>query len=193
MTTFGELQTQIKREARVQGTDELDTFVSDVVKEVHDQHTERQRFDELLVPDYDITLAYQEPWVGLPEDFQHLKEVRFSTDGSSFRELDVRGDFHQKRGNYGLPKFYEKVDRSIKLYPYDGIQSTHHVQIDYYKTATLDSTAANMPVNKLVPVVRREVISRVHLFYKENEQASAYKGLASEAVLGIQSRTETGN
>lgn len=193
MTTFGELQTQIKREARVKGTDELDGFVSDVVKEIHDQHTERQRFDELLVPDYELSLADQYAWVGLPDDFQHLKEVRFSTDGSSFRELDVRGDFHQKRGNYGLPKFYEKVDRSIKLYPYDGIEDTHSLQIDYYKSATLDSTDATMPVNKLVPLIRREAISRVHLYYKEESVASAYKGLASDAMLGIQTKTETGN
>lgn len=191
--TLVQLKEQVKRESRAKGTDQLDEFVYDVIREIHDQHTERQRFDELLVVDEVLTLTDSNGTVALPDDFQHLQEVRFSTDRSSFHRLDVRGPYHFKRGNYGLPKFFEKTGTSLRFYPYDGIRESMGVQIDYYARANLDSTTAEMPVNKLIPTVRREAISRVHLYYKENPSAQAYKGLAGEAVLGIQSSTETGN
>jgi len=193
MTTFGQLRTQVKLEGRVKGTDQLDGFVDDLIREVHDQHTERQRFDELFEPDRALTLESASGVVTLPEDFQHLSEVRFSTDGSSFRRLDVRGAYHFKRGNYGYPKFYEKTGSNIRLYPPGDILDTHSLHIDYYKRATLDSSNDIMPVDKLVPLVRREVISRVHLYYKEQQSATAYQGLARQAIGEIQSSTETGN
>lgn len=191
--TLGTLHTQVKREARVQGTDELDEHVYDVIREIHDQHTERQRFDELLVVDTDIILSDATSAYNLPEDFQHLKEVRFAYDGSAFRELDVRGDFHQKRSIVGLPKFYEKTGSSLRLYPYDSVKDTMGLHIDYYRRALLDNSADDMPVNKLVPLVKREAIARVHMYYKETASASAYKAMAQEAIMGIQSSTETGN
>lgn len=192
-TTFGSLRDQIKQEARVKGTDELDDFVDDLIREVHDQHTERQRFSELFEPDTDLTFTDADGTVGLPEDFQHLSEVRYSTDGSAFRRIDLRGPYHRKWGNVGGPRFYEKLDGSIKFYPAADIRSTHFCQIDYYKKATLDNSSDNMPINKLVPAVRREVISRVHLYYKESQQASAFQQLTGQAITGIQSSHETGN
>lgn len=192
-TTLVELRTQVKREARVKGTDQLDEMVDDIIVEVHDQHTERQRFDELFEPDEVLTLTAANGIVALPDDFQHMGEVRFSSDGSSFRRLEVRGPYNHKRGNYGFPKFYEKTGSNIRLYPPGDILDTHALHIDYYRKATFDSSNDVLPVDKLVPLVRREVISRVHMYYKENQSATAYQGLARQAIGEIQSSVETGN
>ena len=191
--TLQTLHSQVKVEARVQGTNELDEFVYDTIREVHDQHTERQRYDELLVVNVPIPLQDYVDNYELPADFQHLKEVRFGfTNDNYFRELPIRGEFHAKRGTWGHPRFFEKTGTSIRLFPYGSIKTGMGLQIDYYKTATLDN-ASEMPVKRLVPVVKREVIARVHIFYKEMQSATAFQQLSKEAIIGSQGRTTTGN
>lgn len=188
------LHGQIKTEARVQGTNELDQFVYDTIREIHDQHTERQRYSELLVLNEDIPLINGTDVYDLPEDFQHLKEVRFGYQGNtgSYRSLDPRGDFHPKWRVTGVPRFYERAGHNLHLFPYSDIRDSMALQIDYYRKAPLVD-AEEMPVSRLVPVVKREAISRVHLYYKETQSATVFQQLSKEAIMGSQSRNETGN
>jgi hypothetical protein len=197
--TLKTLHTQIKQEARVQGTNELDGYVYDVIREVHQEHTERQRYSELLILSAPITLTDGIGNYDLPADFQHLKELRFSYSGAyangvpNWRPLDLRGDFHPKRRTSGLPRFYERADNKIWLYPYSDIKLSMAMEIDYYRLAPLTEEDEEMPVRKLVPVVKRDAIARVHIYYKEMQSAAAFNSLSKSAIIGSQSRTETGH
>lgn len=191
--TLQQLTNEIKHESRVKGTDQQDDFIHDTINEVLVQHTEKQRFDEMYVPDYSLALSDGVGTYTLPANFQHLREVRFAQDNTAFRQIDVRNVYDQKARNVGFPRFLEKTGSSIRLFPYDGIRSTMGVQIDYYKTPDpLASSGDLFPIEKLINPVKREVISRVHLYYKEYKSAQAFESLSGKAEMEIQSTSETG-
>lgn len=190
--TLLQLQNEIKLEARVKGTDQLDTYIRDLINELLVQHTEKQWFDEMYVPDAEITLSDATGTYSFPANHQHTRDIRFAHDNSSFRPLHFRNQYDYKYINSGFPRFYEKTGSSFRLFPYDGIRSTMGVRLDYYKTPdALTSSGDLFPIEKLLNPVKREAIARVHLYYKEFKSAQAFDGLTQRSVSEIQSSTDT--
>lgn len=183
--TYAQLQTEIKKEARVKGTEDLNQFILDTVNELMCQQTTREKHFELYVPDYRFNLADGSRSYDLPSDFQHLTDVRFANDGSCFRDLDPRNDYHLKVSDRGTPRFYELAGSSLRIYPFADVNENMAIEIDYYRAPTLfDSTdsSAVFPVPKLYNAVKRDAIARTHIYYKEYQSAQAFAGGASAAA-----------
>lgn len=180
--SLSDLVDLIKTEARVEGSDNLDSWITALINELLLEYCLQKKYYELLITNLAIpTVAAQEAY-DLPEDFNFIKLVRYTTSSGSERTLLPRTDLVETVGTRGLPRFYELVGAGqIKLLPYLDVPLSDNVYLDYYKYPdALETDDDEFPIPRLLNPVKQRAIYRTHVYNNSLQQAAALKGDSAE-------------
>jgi hypothetical protein len=185
-TTFLDLLNAIKEEGRVDRSTDLDAMIKRIINEVMIKHTRNKEYPDLYVPGQAITIgANKQASFTLPTDFAKVKEVMFSSDGTSFR-------FLKKKNQYGvpyltgMPSWWYIAGNQLYIYPYDHILTTHTLTIGYFKLpAALVNDGDTLIVDDLYPIIVNEALSRVRRYHNDLPGDQAYAKDAKEAATTV--------
>lgn len=191
--TVQQLIDDIKQEGRVKGSDNLNISILSLINECLLAHTETERYSKFLLIDVPITLVAGQGTYELPEDFQNIRTVYWWRDGQpvNARTLREKGDFIERSRDGREPKWYELTADSITVFPYSDVKLTDHLTIDYWKQPDALVETDKFPLAKLYPVIKREVIARLHTFNKDYNAADRFN--QSSTTQGERSQTTEDN
>lgn len=171
LLTKTQLRDAIKREARIQSTNDLDTMIYDIIDDVMTDTFSKERCYELRVIGSGTAMANATPTITLPADFQHVDEVRFSTDnGVTFTHLWPKNDFSYNVPT-GTPKWWQIVGATLYSFPYSLVTTSHKIYLDYFKVPTFAADSDSFPVLRLQAAVKKECITRLLEYMNQLEQA----------------------
>lgn len=170
--TRAQLLASIKREARVNSTTDYDTLIGEIIDDVMADVFSKERCYELRVIGTGTAMTNATATVALPENFQHVDEVRFTTDSmATYTRLSPKDDF-TANAKVGSPKFWQIVGSNLYVFPYSQVTSSHQIYLDYFKTPTFASDDDVFEVFRLQAAVKKECITRVLEYLNQLEQAS---------------------
>lgn len=171
--TKAQLRTAIKLEARLASTTELDTMIYTIIDDVVADVFSKERCYELKVIGTGNAMAAATPTITLPSDFQHVDEVRFSTDNGATTPTKLRpkNDFTPISFT-GVPEFWQIVGANLYVFPYSQVTTSHKIYLDYYKVPVFAVDADVFPVVRLQAAVKKECITRLLEYANSLEQAS---------------------
>lgn len=169
MSTLATLRTLIKQEARIKTGTNLDDMVNAIIAEVLIDYCNLQRFYELFKENVAITLVTGQQEYSLPSDFQNLSALRYAvgTTPCIFQQLKLQQPIIKQTFAQGLPLYYRMISGpGISLWPYNCIQATDTLLLDYYinPTSIFSSDGDNFPIPRLESAVKKDVIARIQRF-----------------------------
>lgn len=182
--TFAQIVANIKEEGRVDRSNDFDDLIKNMINEVLVKHTRNKQYPELYVTQHPLTIASdgQEEYT-LPDGFTRMSNVRWSTDGTTFRWLKKNNQFALPF-TQGVPQWWYRAGNSLFIYPATSVLSASNVlQIDYYSLPTLlvdDADILNPP--DLYPVILMECLSRIRRMHDDIPADQQYQGDAQRAM-----------
>lgn len=178
--TFAVLLDEIKRESRVKGSDNLDTFIKMVINELLLDYTDKIRYFELLLRDQPITLVDEQADYDLPSDFHKMRAVRYTIGSGLPYSIYPKGQYVPQTSG-GNPRFYEIAGETITIMPADNIVDADTLVLDYYKYATeLVDDGDVFPIPRLIGPLKLKAIHRVLIYNRELNVAAAMRGESME-------------
>jgi hypothetical protein len=173
--TLATLRDQIKQEARVKGSDTLDTFVDSLVNELLLDYALNNRYFELLITNYSIATLQSTGDYALPTDFMAERLVRYQPTNGAARTLNKRNEYMENaRGT--LPRWYDLTTSKLSIFPYTDVPVGDAVLLDYYKLPDTLTANSNFPIPRLLPSLKLRAIHRVMIYNNSLQTASALKG-----------------
>jgi hypothetical protein len=177
--TVTTLRDQIKVEARVKGSDNLDSYILDLINELLLDYTQKNRYFELLIPNYTVTTLAATGAYTLPADFFADRLVRYTTPTGWSRTLNKRNEYVENpRGT--LPRFYEIAGTTLNIFPYTQVPAGDSILLDYYKYPTTLVVGDTFPIPRLFSTLKIRAIHRVLVYNNSLQQAGALRGEAIE-------------
>lgn len=180
--TVDTLRTQIKKESRVSGSDNLDDYILDLINELFLDFIEKNHYFEMLVPNLNITtVAINNGIYPLPADFYAERLVRYqpSPPNGSPYTLRKRNEYLENaRGT--MPHYYEVSGVSLTIFPAQNVPDGDLVLLDYYKYPNILATTDVFPIPRLIMNLKLRAIHRVLLYNNNIQQAAALRGEAME-------------
>lgn len=174
--TFSVLIGEIKKEARVAGSDNLDQFIKDTINELLLAAVEKARYFEMLLIGQPITLTELEGTYNLPGDFHKMRGMRYTIGNSVPFPIYPRGAYVQSTYG-GNPRFYELAGTQIIITPDTNIRDTDTLVIDYYKyPSQLTANGDVFPIPRLIGPLKLKAIYRTVLYNRELNVASVLRG-----------------
>lgn len=185
----------IKVEGRIKGADNLDITCLALINELLLAHTETERYSKFVKVGVAITLVAATGFYDLPDDFQNIRTVYWWRDGQQVesRTLRQKNDFVERSRDGTEPKYYEIVGDQISVFPSDGILITDNLTIDYWGEPDALVPSDTFPIAKLYPVIKREVISRIHLLNKDFNSSDRMAQGADTQDRGSQTSEDNGD
>lgn len=180
--TFTQLRNEIKAESKVEGADNLDGMIFDLIQELLTTECENKGYLEMLVLNTEIPTVSVTPSYILPNDFMRVRTVRYRQGTFPLRVLYDKNLYAENPiGNQ--PRYYEVAGDYITIEPYANIPNGDTIVLDYYKYPTVVDGASNFPIPKLIATVKQKAIARVHVYNKAMQQAQALQaeGVANSA------------
>lgn len=177
--TLAVLRDQIKVEARVKGSDNLDPFINATVNELLLDYAQKNRYFEFLQTNVPITTLEATGNYDLPDDFMDMKLVRHRNTNGYMRTLNRRNGFIET-ANGSLPRWYELAGNQLVIFPVDDLVADETLLLDYYKVPETLTDNDPFPVSRLLPTVKLAAISRVLIYNQDLASAAALKGEAVE-------------
>lgn len=177
--TLAELRNLIKIEARVKGSDNLDSFINALVNELLLDYAQKNRYFEFLITNSPITTIAATGSYSLPTDFMSMRMVRHRNEHGYTRTLNARNGFIET-ANGTLPRWYDLAGNQIVIFPIDDLQAAETLLLDYYKVPDTLADADPFPIPRLLPTVKLTAISRVLIYNDQLPSAAALKGEAVE-------------
>lgn len=180
--TLAQLLVEIKAEAKLDGTDNLDAYIKATINELLLNYIETVHYQELMVRDVAITTVDATELYDLPTDFQAPLNVRYRVAPTGgFRFLTLRPQFVQQAvGSY--PNYYDIVGGQLRIYPAESVKTTDTLRIDYYKYPDeLVEDSDVFPIPKLIVPIKRQAISRALLYNRDTAIASAFDTMANNS------------
>ena len=182
--TLAVLRDEIKKESRVKGSDNLDSFITTLINELLLDFVEKARYFELLLRDQPITLVDETGEYDLPNDFHKLRAVRYTIGYGIPYPIYPRGSFVGVP-TPGNPRFYEVAGSSLIISPTDNIRDADTLVLDYYKYPTeLTVDGDIFPIPRLIAPLKLKAIQRVVIYNRELAVASVIRGEAVEQIAG---------
>ena len=181
--TFLQLRTEIKTESKVEGADNLDQMIYDLIQEILTTECENRSYLEMLVLNTEIPTVNITPSYILPSDFMRVRTVRYRAGTFPLRVLNDKNLYVQNPvGN--AARYYEVAGSYITIEPYANIPDGDTLVLDYYKYPDTVVDAGVFPIPKLIATVKQKVIARVLLYNKSMQQAAALQaeGTKNEAM-----------
>lgn len=170
--TKTQLRDAIKREARIQTTNDLDVMIYDIMDGVVTDIFTKERCYELRVINAPITMTAATPTVTLPNDFMHVDEVFFSVDsGTTQLRLWPKNDFSYVQPT-GTPKWWLLQGANLFVFPYSLVTTSHKIYLNYFKFPTFVADSDNFPVLRLQEGFKKLCVTRVLEYHNSLEQAA---------------------
>lgn len=178
--TLAQLRVEIKKEGRVEGSDNLDEFIDNTVNELLSNYAQNNRYFELLVTNEVIPTILNTGTYALPDDFIAMRLVRYKQGNTSYiYTLNTRLDYIETpRGS--RPKWYEIVGSNISIFASDDIPANDSLLLDYYKFPQLLTSNSVFPIPKLVAPIKQEAIRRTLIFNSKLNEAQVFAGEADK-------------
>lgn len=179
--TLSALTAEIKTEARVDGSTNLDVFIHALINELLLGYVEVTRYQELLVRDEAIVTVNAQGLYDLPEDFQSILSVRYRhASQTAYHHLNHRPQF-VKEADGRYPNYYDLSGGQLLVYPYSGLLATDVLLINYYKYPDELASADDVfPIPKLLVPIKRQAIARTHLYNRDLQVASVFRGESAD-------------
>jgi len=180
ITTIVSLVSQIKAEARVKGSDNLDNMILDILNELLLEEVHNHHYSEMLVINSPITLVDAQKAYALPTDFTDIRLVRYIRESGYTITLDPRSEYTEERIS-GNPKYYDISGGVILIFPFANVLAADALSLDYWKVPdqlALDTTP--FPIIKLVGPIKQKAIARVHVYNKDMASAQMFSGMGAE-------------
>lgn len=181
--TYTVLRTEIKQEAKVEGADNLDQMVFDLIQEILTSACENKRYLEMLILNVEIPTVSLTSLYVLPTDFMAIRSVKYREGTFPLRVLHDR-NLYVENPVSSNPRYYEVVGNSISVTPSTNIPTGNGIVIDYYKYPNVIVAGDPFPIPKLIATVKQKVVARLHLYNKSLQVAQAFQaeGTANAAV-----------
>ena len=178
--TLAQLRELIKKEARVKGSDNLDTFIDGLVNELLCNFAAKNRPFEFLITNFPVTTTLNNGTYVLPDDFAMMRMIRYKQNPTGYiYTLHKRPDFIETaRGR--RPRYYDLAGNSVILFPDEDIPANDLLLVDYYAYPQTLTNASVFPIPRLVTPVKLEAIRRVLIFNQDLQAAAVFKGDAME-------------
>lgn len=185
------LVEQVKKEGRVKGSDNLDTFIKDTINELLLDFTEKVRYHEMLLLNVPITLVDETGTYALPSNYQTLHLARYKVgEQGMFYTINKRPTYVENTSG-GRPRYYDLAAGNINIFPFDQVSDDDTLEIDYYKYPDTLVDATVFPIPKLIVPVKKQAIYRTLLYNKELQTASAFgSGSVESEVRSRRSHTD---
>lgn len=184
--TLLQLRDLIKKEAKVEGSDNLDSWITDLINELLLNFILQKKYSELLLTNVSIAIVAAQESYALPANFNYMRLVRYQTTSNlgRIKTLLPRNEFVETTVTSGLPRFYEVVGFNIKLLPYLDVLAGDTLLIDYYSyPVKLSDNADVFPIPRLIAPVKQRAIYRTHIYNNSLQQAAALKGDSVETEI----------
>lgn len=170
--TKTQLRDSIKREARIQTTNDLDVTVYDIMDGVYTDVFSKERCYELRIIGTGTTMANATPTVALAADFMHVDEAFFSTDnGVTQTRLWPKNDFAYVQPT-GTPKWWMLQGTNLYVFPYSLVTTSHKIYLNYFKIAAFTADSDTFPVLRLQEAYKKLCVTRVLEYHNNLEQAA---------------------
>jgi len=168
--TLAELREDIKVEARVKGSDNLDSWIDSLVNEILTSALQNKRYFEMLVLNEEIPTVAETDAYDLPDDFMAIRAVRYVTASGSSRSLNDKNHYVQiPRGR--SPRYYEVIgENSIIISPILDMPDDDTISIDYYRYPETLTEEDEIPVPKLIAHIKQKAIARTLNYNKELQE-----------------------
>ena len=179
--TLAVLVSEIKKEARVAGSDNLDGFIKDTINELLLEAVERTRYFEMLLVGQPITLVEASGAYDLPDDFSKMRAMRYTigTAGVPF-PLYQKGAYIATTSG-GNPRFWEIAGTQFIITPETNIREDDTLVIDYYKyPSELALDGDIFPIPRLIGPIKLKAIYRTVLYNRELNVATILRGDSSD-------------
>lgn len=171
--TLAELRTEVKLEARVKVSTNLDDMITHIIQEILRDYGNKARYREVLIIDSPITLVDSQSTYALPDDFQHMQGVRYSVTGTRFLPLYEFTEGFLRISDVGLPKYFQLCSTGLLVYPSSQIRTTNTLFISYYgdPAALYADDDADFPIPRLEATVKKMTIARIIRYMQQMEEA----------------------
>lgn len=179
--TLAQLRELIKIEARVKGSDDLDSWIDALVNELLANYAQNGRYFEFLLTNQPVTTTLNNGTYALPDDFIAMRMIRYQENSNSryIRTLNPRPQYIETaRGQ--RPRWYELAGSSILIFPFDDVPANDTLLLDYWSFPQTLINASVFPVPKLLTPVKLEAVRRTLIYNQQLEAAQILKGDARE-------------
>ena len=177
-----QLVDQIKVEGRVAGANTYDITILAIINELLLEYSEKDRYAAFLVKGAPVVLAVATSDYELPADFSNIRTVYFWRQGQPVmaRTLRFKGDFVEQSRDGLEPKWYEIVGDTISIFPFGDVKLTDNMTIDYWKVPNALELTDTFPVPKLIPVIKKAAIARMHTVNSKINEADRFNAQADK-------------
>lgn len=178
--TLLQLRDLVKKEARVDGADNLDPWIDALINELLCNYAANNRYFELLTINSAIPTLLNTGTYALPTDFVAMRLVRYREQNNGYtRTLNPRSQYIET-ANGQRPRWYDIAGNSIIIFNSDVVPAGDSLLIDYYKYPQTLVAASVFPIPKLVTPVKLEAIRRTLIYNQQLQAAQILKGDALE-------------
>jgi hypothetical protein len=184
--TVSAIITQIKKESRIEGSDNLDVMILGILNELLLEETQNHRYGEMLVLNHSLTLVTAQETYTLPDNFANIRLIRYKFANGYTITLQKRTEYIQERTT-GNPKFFDIADNVIYVFPYDRVLDTDSLLVDYYKNPDqLANDTTAFPIQRLVGAIKQKAIQRVLIYNRDLAAAQVFRGEGAEDTERVQ-------
>lgn len=178
--TLVELRDLIKKESRVSGADNLDSFIDALINELLCDFAQKNRYFELLTMNEVVLTVLNTGTYDLPDDFVAMRLVRYKQTNSNYTfTLNKRPEYIETaRGR--RPRWYDISGNFITVFPNDDVPAGDSLLLDYYKFPQTLVGNSVFPIPKLVAPVKLEAIRRTLIYNQQLQEAQILKGDSTE-------------
>jgi hypothetical protein len=177
---ISQLVDDIKVEARVKGSDNLDAWILNLVNQLLLDYCEKNQYFELLVTNSVIATLQSTEDYTLPTDFGRERLIRYLPTNGTSRTLKKRNQFLENpRGQF--PRWYEVNGTVLSIFPVDNMPAGDSILIDFWKLPTTVVLTDTFPIPRLLPSLRLRAVTRVLAYNNAMPQAGYLKGEAQES------------
>ena len=177
---ISQLVDDIKIEARVKGSDNLDAWILNLINQLLLDYCEKNQYFELLITNSVIATLQATATYTLPTDFGRERLVRYLPVNGTSRTLVKRNQFLENpRGT--LPRWYEIHGTVLDIFPVTNMPAADSILIDYWKLPTTLILGDTFPIPRLLPTLRTRAVTRVLIYNNALNQAAELKKEAQES------------
>lgn len=185
MITVQQFLDAIKREAKLEGSTDLDQLIIDKTNDILQEYTKTMQYQEMFKIDTPLTCVAATSVVPLPADYAYINDtIRYVNAAGEVKPLTKLRVSHYPET--GTPETYRMSYGQISLYPFSAIATGDTILIDYYAlapTITNDSDPvtglpSNLPFQTFYVKVKNEVLARLALYQHDLEK---FKALEQES------------
>lgn len=177
--TRGQLKDIIKFEAHLKDPDHFDVWIENLIQETLSSITALTRFQELKVPDFQVTLALATQTVTIPAaqhiDFDEMYYLPAGDTQAGFLLFPYKEYMIVNEGR--TETIIQKGPTTLSLFPYTEVIASDKLLYDYWAYPTLANDASVIPVEAVVQQLRHECVAEAVL-HSDTKQFTIHDALA---------------